>query len=56
MKKDYYYVILCLGEDSISEDSIKVILILDQIDSVRSVLRTGHTVDIIELIRSLITD
>lgn len=48
MKKEYYYAILCFGEDS-----TKVILTLDQIDSV---LRTGHTVEIIERVHFLITD
>lgn len=48
MKKEYYYAILRFGEDS-----VKVILTLDQIDSV---LRTGHTVEIIERVHFLITD
>lgn len=46
--KDYYYAILYFGENS-----VKVILTLDQIDSV---LKTGHTVEIIERVHFLITD
>ena len=46
--KDYYYAILYFGEDS-----VKVIMTLDQIDSV---LKTGHTVEILERVHLLITD
>lgn len=46
--KDYYYAILYFGEDF-----VKVILTLDQIDSV---LKTGHTVEIVERVHFLTTD
>lgn len=46
--KDYYYALLYFGDDS-----SKVILTLDQIDSV---LKTGHTVEIIDRVYFLITD
>lgn len=48
MEKDYYYAILRFGEDF-----TKVILTLDQIGSV---LRTGHTVEIIERVHFLNTN
>ena len=47
MQKEYYYAILRFGEDF-----TKVVLSLDQIDSV---LKTGHTVEIIERVHMLIT-
>ncbi len=48
MIKEYYYAVLRFGEDF-----TKVILTLDQIDSV---LKSGHTVEIIERVHLLITD
>lgn len=46
--KDYYYAVLYFGDDS-----VKVVMTLDQIGSV---LKTGHTVEIIECVHLLITD
>lgn len=48
MQKEYYYAFLRFGEDS-----MKVILTLDQIDSV---LKTGYTVEIVDRVHFLITD
>lgn len=48
MQKEYYYATLYFGDDS-----VKVVLTLDQIDSV---LKTGHTVEIVERVHFLITD
>lgn len=48
MQKEYYYAVLRFGEDF-----MKVILTLDQIDSV---LKTGHTVEIVDRVHLLITD